>query len=302
LLWAWTLVSSPAKAAESPGSFNLSEPAPGVFVHLGRHLSPDAPGHDDIANIGFIVGKACVAVIDTGGSVTTGRALRDAVRARTKLPICYVINTHVHFDHVLGNSAFKADRPSFVGSAGLAGAMKRSKDFFVSHYGSDLGAQPAEAGIVGPDQLVERELTVELGKRALRLRAWPAAHSDCDLTVEDIRTGTLWTGDLLFRKRLPAVDGSVKGWVAVIDSISHLHVNLAIPGHGDPSADLAAALAPERLYLQALMDGVRSELKQGKPMQAALVDVAVAERSDWLLWDDVQPRNVARVYQELEWE
>src|SRR6202041_1224284 len=90
----------------------VDELASGVYVHRGAQLPLDVPGHDDIANIGFIVGSRCVAVIDTGGSVRTGLALRAAIRRRTSLPICYVINTHVHVDHVLGNWAFKDDHPS----------------------------------------------------------------------------------------------------------------------------------------------------------------------------------------------
>ena len=49
------LASEPAAAVDS--AFTVRELAPGVFVHLGKQLPLDAPGHDDIANIGFIVGQ-----------------------------------------------------------------------------------------------------------------------------------------------------------------------------------------------------------------------------------------------------
>lgn len=256
LLCVWLLANLRAAAADHVG-FNLREPAPGLFVHTGRQVAPDARGHDDIANIGFIVGSTCVAVVDSGGSVTTGRALRAAIREHTRLPICYVINTHVHFDHVLGNAAFRRDNPSFVGNAALRGAIERSREFFVTHYGGDLDPALAPDRIIGPDRLVERELTLDLGKRQLRLRAWPIAHTDCDLTVYDDRTGTLWTGDLLFRERLPALDGSAKGWLAAIDELARWRINLAIPGHGSLARDLASALIPERRYLQAIIADIR---------------------------------------------
>jgi quinoprotein relay system zinc metallohydrolase 2 len=260
------------------------------------------PGHDDIANIGFIVGSRCVAVIDTGGSVRIGQALRAAVRQRTSLPICYVINTHVHVDHVLGNWAFEDDHPSFVGHASLAQAIARSRPYFVKEYAQDLGVPAAPEQVIGPQRLVETELTLDLGNRPLTLHAWPTAHTDCDLTVYDTKTSTLWTGDLLFIERLPALDGSLVGWLAAIDRLAAQRVQLAIPGHGPPTPHPAAALARERIYLESLLQGVRRELAAGESLQDAMLHVGRDEKPGWLLWDEVHPRNVARAYEELQWE
>lgn len=290
-----------AFAADVRHGFNLSEPKPGVFVHIGRPLALNVPGHDDIANIGFIVGEKCVAVIDTGGSVSIGRELRAAVGKHTSLPICYVINTHVHVDHVLGNAAFQADRPSFVGHAALVDAIAGSRDFFVREYPRDFDPPPTAEQVVAPDRVVEHELSLDLGGRQLQLRAWPTAHTDCDLTVYDARTGTLWTGDLLVRERLPGLDGSVKGWLSALDELARMKVELAVPGHGPLARDLAAAIIPERRYLQALADGVRGELARAEPLEDAIARVASAEKSHWQLWDEVHPHNVVRAYEELEW-
>src|ERR1700683_5320464 len=152
-----------AAASGAESALTIREVAPGVFVHPGQQLALDAAGHDDIANIGFIVGSRCVAVIDTGGSARIGQALRSAVRRTTALPICYVINTHVHVDHVLGNAAFLEDKPSFVGNAALAAAMLRSRQLFVNEYGADFAGQPSVDQVIGPDRLVENELTLALG-------------------------------------------------------------------------------------------------------------------------------------------
>jgi quinoprotein relay system zinc metallohydrolase 2 len=290
-------VTRPAHAGLS-----LQEVAPGVFVHFGQALALDAPGHDDIANIGFIVGKTCVAVIDTGGSTRIGRALRAAVQQRTSQPICYIINTHVHVDHVLGNFAFTPDHPSFVGHSALPNAIAQNRLFFLAQYPGDLDQPPSAQQIIAPDRLVQAELELDLGGRHLSLRAWPKAHTDCDLTVLDDQTGTLWTGDLLFRDRLPAVDGDVAGWLAVIDDLAGLKVRRAVPGHGPLARDLAAALVPERRYLRALLAGVQDEIRLGKSMQDAIEQVAEAEKPQWLLWDSTHPRNVSRLYQQLEWQ
>lgn len=297
-LWA-----AAAPATDAPAALPVTQVAPGVFVHLGKPLGLDAPGHDDIANIGFVVGARCVAVIDSGGSMRVGDGLRAALRQRSPLPVCYLINTHVHVDHVLGNAAFRDEHPQFVGHAGLAAALARSRDFFLQNYAADLEAPATATEIIGADRGVEvgPDVALDLGGRRLKLRAWPKAHSDCDLTVYDEATGTLFTGDLLFVGRTPVVDGSIKGWVSADESLAAVPVKHVVPGHGAPGTDLAAALAPQQRYLDALLEGVRTQLALGKPLQDALRDVQ-PDKSAWLLFEQTHPRNVARVYQELEWE
>jgi quinoprotein relay system zinc metallohydrolase 2 len=301
------VLASPALSAwlyaAVPNALPVAEVAPGVFVHVGKTLALDAPGHDDIANVGFVIGARCVAVIDSGGSVRVGRALRAAVRERTPLPVCYVINTHVHVDHVLGNAAFKDDKPQFIGHAQLTVALARSREFFLKNYAADFDSPPGGEQIIGPDRTVAvgSELDLDLGQRQLTLRAWPRAHTDCDLTVLDRSTATLWTGDLLFVGRTPVLDGSLKGWLAVTKELAPLPAKHVVPGHGAVNSDLAGALEPQRRYLTALLQGIRAELAQGRPLQEAVRDVQPRE-SQWQLWDETHPRNVARAYQELEWE
>lgn len=291
-----------AGLAQATPEFALVEAAPGLYVHLGQHVDIDAAGRDDIANIGFVVGDACVAVIDTGGSVRIGRALHEAIRRTTRLPVCHVINSHVHFDHLLGNAAFRDEHADFIGHARLPEAVRRSRAFFLEHYGSELEAGSAGGGLIEPSRRVDSELRLDLGHRTLVLHAWDVAHTDCDLTVLDERTGTLWSGDLLFTQRLPAVDAGARGWLTTLQILSGMKIARAVPGHGNIATDWPAVLEPERRYLQSVVAAVRSDLKAGRPMQAALEHAGESERGRWLLWDQTHPRNVARIWQELEWE
>ena len=291
-----------AFSAHAEGSFAVDTLAPGVYVHVGKMLPLDAPGHDDIANLGFVVGTHCVAVIDTGGSVRTGRALRDAIVQRTPLPVCYVINTHVHVDHVLGNAAFMGDKPRFVGHALLPGALARSRTLFVREYAGDLDAPATDAQIIAPQLVVTDTLELDLGGRKLGLKAWPKAHTDCDLTVFDETSGTLFTGDLLFRDRVPALDGSALGWLAAMDSLARFKAQHVVPGHGPVARDAKPAMAPQRRYIQALVDGARKAIAGGESMSDAIARVGSGEKPHWRLWDNAHAHNVARVYQELEWE
>jgi len=100
------------------------------------------------------------------------------------------------------------------------------------------------------------------------------------------------------------LDASAKGWLAAIGELEKIPAKTVVPGHGKVGHDLAAALAPERHYLQALVTAVRSDLAEGKSLNDSVVAIQVAaeEKSHWLLWDSAHAHNVARVYQELEWE
>jgi quinoprotein relay system zinc metallohydrolase 2 len=299
--WLWLLACACAAAAPPDiGALSLDNPAPGVYVHYGRLEEPSRDNHGDVANVSFVVGTRCVAVIDTGGTYAVGRALREAIRGVTPLPVCEVVNTHAHPDHVFGNAAFVEDRPEFVGHARLAEAMRRRGPSYLQALRRDLGDAAEGSELVLPTRGVAAVERIDLGGRALTLRAWRTAHTDADLTVFDETTRTLWLGDLLFVGHVPVVDGSLRGFVAVVGDLAALPADVAIPGHGR-ATQWPQALAPERRYLETLMRDVRAAIKSGRTL-AQTVDSVTGARGDWVLFDDFHRRNVTAAYAELEWD
>ncbi|WP_035693524.1 quinoprotein relay system zinc metallohydrolase 2 [Azospirillum halopraeferens] len=295
------LASAAVPAAGDP--LPMRQPAPGLHVHMGVHEESTPANAGLIANIGFIVGRDAVAVIDTGGSAEAGRRLRAAVRAVTDRPIRYVINTHVHPDHVFGNAAFVADRPAFVGHRALPAALAQRAPHYREALRRTFGDAMAEASAaVPPTLLVEDSLDLDLGDRRLTLRAHATAHTDNDLTVFDHAGGTLWASDLLFAQRIPAVDGSVTGWLAVLDELAALPARRVVPGHGPVSEDWPGALADQRRYLTVLADEVRAVIRAGGTLERAVETVGRGEAGRWVLFDDYHRRNVTAAFVELEWE
>lgn len=281
----------------------VEEVAPGIFVHQGRHEETTIENAGAIANIGFVIGEKCVAVVDSGGSYANGMELRDAIRARTPLPVCYVINTHVHPDHVYGNAAFREEVPQFVGHERLASAMASRRPYYEKALSRALGPEAAaRSDLIAPDISVRDTLTIDLGGRMLELKAWPTAHSDTDLTVLDRQTATLWAGDLLFEKRTPSLDGSLNGWLAAIRELKSIPAKRVIPGHGKLSMEWPAALLPQERYLTALRADVRQAIRQNKTLQQAVTEAGKDEAGHWLLFDDYHPHNVTVAFTELEWE
>ena len=281
----------------------MQEVAPGVFMHQGAHEDLDDGYHGDISNIGFIIGDKGVAVIDTGGSQKVGMALLNVLRQHTKLPVLYVINTHIHPDHIFGNAAFKQEGATFVGHAKLANAMTLRKDAYLRQGHDLLGDSFDGSEIVQPTVLVQSSQELDLGGRKLLLTPYLNAHTNTDLTVLDQKTGTLWTGDLLFIERTPSIDGDIKGWLSAISQLEQLKgIHYVVPGHGPVTQDLAGALQREAAYLNVLLTDVRNAIQQGKSMEQTMDTAASSEAEKWQLFTPVNRRNVNLIYPQLEWE
>ena len=293
-------------AAHADGApLDVEQLAPGVYVHQGQIADWTPATRGDVANFGFIVGSRCVAVIDTGGTPALGRALHDSIARVTTLPVCFVINTHVHPDHLLGNAAFATADPAtprFVGHHKLAAALAAREPYMRNTAQRDFGITLGASDIVYPTRAVDGVLELDLGDRLLVLEAWPTAHTDNDLTVYDKTTRTWFLSDLLFVGHLPVLDGSLRGWVAVLAQLRSRDVALAIPGHGPPSKDWPAVLDAETRYLDSLLRETRAALRAGATIRQAVDSVGRDAAATWRLSESYHRRNVTAAYAELEWE
>jgi len=294
-------VLAPGGAHAAARAFVMTEIAPGIHVRRGDYQDADRQNDDAIANIGFVVGRKGVAVIDPGGSLHDGVRLRAAIRKHTRLPIRYVVMSHVHPDHVFGAVAFQPDNPVFVGHARLPAALTARGAFYRHRLAQILGA--GEAGnFVVPTLLVHDRMDIDLGGRVLTLTAHKTAHTDNDLTIMDQQTATLWAADLLFVTRIPALDAGLLGWMKVLAHLTRVPAARAVPGHGPASVPWPEAATAEAGYFSALADGIRGVLARGGDIEQAVRSVGLSERGRWRLFEAYNGRNVTIAFQELEWE
>jgi quinoprotein relay system zinc metallohydrolase 2 len=281
----------------------VSEVASGLFAHIGTLGLMTHHNEGAIANLGFVIGNEAVAVIDTGGSVREGLRLLAAIRARTTKPIRYVINTHVHPDHLFGNAAFQNEGAIYVGHRNLPQALAARGQYYLDAYRRSMGHElMAATKIIPPTLAVANEVKLDLGGRILILKAWRTAHTDNDLTVWDEASATLLAGDLVVTEHVPVLDGSILGWLAAMDDLALIPAKHVLPGHGPLVDDWPAALQQQRRYLEQLTKDIRGLISRGVPLAAASQSAGQAEKDRWKLFEEYNVRNATAAFAELEWE
>src|ERR1700754_1316139 len=160
-------VTTSAQGGIAQAPLDVTEVAPGVYVHAGRVEDWLPENGGDVANLGFVVGSRCVAVIDTGGTPQLGLRWRAAIERATKLPICFVFDTHAHPDHVLGSAAFAGADTRFVASVKFNAAMAAREPYFLHALQRDFGISIAHESVVYPTLAVDGTREFDLGGRVL---------------------------------------------------------------------------------------------------------------------------------------
>lgn len=300
-----SLAAAPGRA-DAPGIAPLPvrEIAPGVYAHQAPITAMVESSGGDIANLGFIVGDAAVAVVDTGGAIIIGERLKKAVEHVTGKPIRYVINTSEHPDYIFGNAALAGPGVTFVGHKNLPREMAVRGPDYLATWRRSMPGLVKGIKLVPPTLLVSpgKDLHLDLGHREIEVRAWPTMSTDCNVSVLDPRTKTLFTGDLVYIHHVPVVDGSVLGWLKNMPDLAKVPAKLTVPGHGTVGADWPQAMAGEKAYLIRLADDLRSSIARGADINAAAKNAAQSEASKWQLFGVYNARNATAVYAELEWQ
>ncbi|MCP3973744.1 MAG: MBL fold metallo-hydrolase [bacterium] len=184
-------------------------------------------------NIGIVLGEEAVAVIDTRSIPSHADEIAADLRRLTALPVGWVVNTHWHWDHVLGNSSFAA--AEFWGHQRCREVMLEEPEAIKAAAHRWLGDAAAELDgidLVAPGKVFTRDAVLDLGGRKVELAYRGKGHTDADVTV---RIGdVLFAGDLLEEGAPPAYgDSYPQQWPDTIAEHLSYAPRLVVPGHGD---------------------------------------------------------------------
>jgi glyoxylase-like metal-dependent hydrolase (beta-lactamase superfamily II) len=233
--------------------------------------------------IGALVGRDRVLVIDTRSTLVQARELLDDLRHVSRLPHV-VLNTHAHFDHVLGNAAF---RPCEIwGEDGCArfmhdlGSERRAAVAAeMPEIAADLLASPVDP----PDRTFARETTLDLGDRRVDLRFLGRGHTDHDVVALVPDAGVVFAGDLVEEGAPPSFgDAFPLDWPATLGNLlDAAGEGQVVPGHGEVvDRDFVAGQLGEIAFLAEMARRQWPELRAaghdpgGQPPEDLVADAA----------------------------
>ncbi len=265
LIMAVLLISS-AKITMAQPKAELKKITDSVYSYVG--VSPGAQGNAFGANAGIIIGKKAVLVVDTLTSAKEAEAFMSDIRKITDKPLRYVVNTHYHLDHSLGNSLFAEMGARIIShpkcrEAIIAGGDKVLKNPAMLNLSPDFWKGTR---IAAPDITFEKEMSIDLGGLTAKLiYSGIKSHTAGSIIVYVPQQNVLFAGDILFTDFHPNLgEADLAGWEKHLDFIRDMNVKNIIPGHGPLSAN--SDLQDLKTYLK-IFD------KKAKELSAAEKDI-----------------------------
>ena len=250
------LAATLANAQDAPMRFKSTEVVPGIYMLEGD-------GGFAGGNIGLLVGDEHIVLVDDGLE-PFAPALIDAVAEVAGRPIDFVINTHIHGDHIGGNAALSAE-----------GATVVAHDNTRSHLIADTEFGPE--GL--PVMTFSDAVTFHVNGHEAFIFHIEAAHTDGDAVIHYRNVNVIQAGDIMFNHLFPFIDldngGTVDGYIAGQQRILMMadDETIIIPGHGPLAtrADLARdldVLIDCKARIKALVDQGKneSEVRAANPL------------------------------------
>ena len=248
------------------------ETAEGVFT---RRFEPV-----DIT-VTAVLGGEGVLVVDTRCSVQEGEELRAELAALTPLPVRWVVNTHVHFDHMWGNAAFDVplmEPPAeFWGHRDMPDHDPGDPEFhklrdLLLRDGPEWKPKLDALVIRKPDHFVSASHAIDLGGRVVELLHPGRGHTGHDLVLWLPDAQVLIGGDLVEQSGPVAYgpDSFPLDWPSTLAALASLTTEgtTYVPGHGDPSD--RRFLTDSREFVTAVADQIRTLHADGVPLEKAV--------------------------------
>ena len=256
-------LAAPAAVGDYPMRAEKLAPDTYAVVTPARDF-PSAENKGWNSNSAFVVTKDGVLVIDSGSSETIGTALRKVIAGVTGKPVRWIVNTHGHGDHWLGNAALADAGTEIIASSTVRNRIEKEGEEWVARFNSMTDGATGASRVLKPGHVYDARVAIAFGDLKAELIPSQDAHSPGDLVVWLPQQKLLFGGDVLYTQRAPATfDGKIAQWIVFLRELEALKPVKIVPGHG-PVAE-GAAVGHLRRYFEDLWNVVEAGYKEGKP-------------------------------------
>jgi len=186
-------------------------------------------------NVGIIITESGIVLIEAPMLYQDARDWQARIRDLTDKPIIYLINTHHHLDHIIGNSHFNcpiiSHRNAVRGIEYIRGHLRETIQIMFPEDTERWEAELSRNQLIYPQITFSQELTLHLGI-TIELR-FMGGHTASSLVVYIPSDKVLFTGDNVTNGVHPFMgQARLNIWQESIEHLLALEVEAVVPGHG----------------------------------------------------------------------
>jgi len=231
------------------------------------------------SNIHFVVTKSGVLLFDTGSSELIGNKIKKAIKSITNQPVRWVVNSHSHADHWLGNAAF-ADA-EIIASGQAMKTMKKYGQDDVAFYSKVTKGTIGTTLLVYPNLLLNYPQKRIFGGVEVEFIFANDGHSHGDILMWLPEQKIIFGGDVLSSDWMPMItsDGNVPGLINTLNTIIKLNPTIVLTGHGN--ATTLKSVIRDANLLSSVWKQVKLDYNNGLKPNETLLNLRVKLESKY---------------------
>lgn len=268
------------------------------YYFLGEKEYFSKKNGGNISNSAFIITKNSVILIDTGSTVAYAKQIKDVIGKITNKPIKYIINTHQHPDHFMGNAAFEDS--TIYATEHTAKIIKEHGELYVSNMVNLLGEVAYTTRAKAPNKIINKKSLI-LDNYELEV-LFLNGHTHNDIALFDKKNKTLYTSDLIFNKRaLATPHANIQKWIVSLKELRQIDFNILVAGHGKHS--FSKSVIDENIeYLTYIHDTLKNAVEEGLDSFEILAIDHPKRISSYAMFKEEFERTVINLYPKYERE